>query len=806
MVYDGYSGDELLQRLVDQRDVRALKVLWRLGDPGVAARVVPRVFEVDVPELSGLVVEEIQSPQFDEPLPTTLVQALEGDRPRLSSDVAARLAERLQPDVEPLLAVYENARHLLEAWVVEQESKVGADFALAVVRGDTRMAGHAAVRDIAFRRCTRSRGLLRAAGAALVSQLRDEPSPSAWEKASVMFQAVSETASAPGSLYDLATELLLSAPAYAPAADLPPSIKAFAVGEGSETLRALIVGDPMQPTQGAHAVLTAIEDVGPAGDRCQLFALALEHQPQLWSVLGASLTAWDEVEWRDRLRALADAAHFDPAAVRDLIQQAPLPLSADTIEFAMSQADGTEAEAITLAAGRLHERFATFDEDTSAAVRLGCVRWPRARETGRIELLSSVLRAALDETELSALIVEAFRNRKIGAGTAAVLLPGARSFEALGLLEAGEERARLARALAEARPGELGPAVERLQSEGFSFDLAEAMAEKDPVAAFAGADRAYPSFSSSEKDTLVGLLVRHGGLEQGPAFDAVMADDRQGTAGRRQRVARRVAELTEPRAALPAWMLRLLGSGNADLRTEAIRSFERVKPRDPEVTQELRKLAESGGVPGTLSRTALDSIADDILAELGDDSTKEEAQSLLPLLGATGSPHALPMLFSFVGPDPRWDDADVRRLAATAVAEIAGGRADIPLEEQTRLVGLVEGEGAEIDPVASESLKLALSRIQARMMPCESCTTSSCRSIHRPTPMSCSAGRRKRSCDISTCTRRRRQPVRPATVGSWRNLTSWRRVLPERPTSSTARANRSRPRSGRAVGRRRTGT
>lgn len=712
IAYEGFSGDALLHRLVEQRDLRALEVLWRLGDPGVAARIAPHVLEIDVPELSGLVVEEILSPGFDEPLPTAVVQELERHRPRLSRDVATRLVERLQAEDEPLLAAYENARYLLEAWVVEQEGTVGADFALAVVRGETRMASHARVRDVAFRRCTRSRRLLGTAGAALVSELNNEPSPSAWEKASAMVQAAAETGSPPTSLHDLATELLVSAPAHAPENDLPHSIKAFAVGDGRETLRTLIVSEPMQPTQGAQAVISAIEDVEPVRDRHQLFALGLHHQPQLWNVLGSGLAAWDQVEWRGRLRALADTARFDPAPVRDLIKHAPVSTSADIIEFAMSQADGSEAEVLGLAATRLRERFAAFDDNTSAAERLGCVRWPRARETGRIELLSSVLRGALDEEELTALVVEAFRSRKIAVSTAAVLLPTGRSLDALGLLEHGDARARLARALADARPDELGPAVERLQTEGFSFDLAVAIAEKDPAAAFAGADQAYPSLSSSERDTLVELLERHGGLEQGPAVDAVMADDRQGTAGRRQRVARRVAELTEPRAALPAWMLKLLGSGNADLRTEAIRSFERVKPRDPEVIRELRKLAVSGGVPGDLSRAALDSIAEDILGELGDDSTKEEARSLLPLLGATGSPHGLPTLFSFVGPDPRWDDEDLRRLAAAAVADIAGSRAEIPLEEQTRLVGLVEGAGAEIDPSASESLKLALSRIQ----------------------------------------------------------------------------------------------
>ncbi len=249
------------------------------------------------------------------------------------------------------------------------------------------------------------------------------------------------------------------------------------------------------------------------------------------------------------------------------------------------------------------------------------------------------------------------------------------------------------------------------QAEDFSLDLA-ALAGKDPAAAFAGGDGAYSSLSASEKDELVGLLEEYGDLEQGAVFDAVMADDAKGTAGRRRRIAQRVAELTEPRADLPAWMLKLLGSGNVELRKEAIRSFERVKPRNEQIIRELRKLADTGGVPGDLSRGALDAIAEDILGDLGDDSAKDDARPLLPLLGATGSPHALATLLSFLGPDPRWDDEDIRRLAAEAVADVAASSAEFPVEQQTALVGLVEGEGSEIDPEASESLKLALSRIQ----------------------------------------------------------------------------------------------
>ncbi|MBX5473403.1 MAG: hypothetical protein IRZ20_00110 [Thermoleophilia bacterium] len=74
----------------------------------------------------------------------------------------------------------------------------------------------------------------------------------------------------------------------------------------------------------------------------------------------------------------------------------------------------------------------------------------------------------------------------------------------------------------------LGQAVARLQVERFSFDLAAVLADKNPAAAFAGAETAYSSLSASEKDQLVSLLEAHGRLEQGPVFDAVMADDAKG--------------------------------------------------------------------------------------------------------------------------------------------------------------------------------------------------------------------------------------------------------------------------------------
>jgi hypothetical protein len=339
------------------------------------------------------------------------------------------------------------------------------------------------------------------------------------------------------------------------------------------------------------------------------------------------------------------------------------------------------------------------------------VHWPRARDEAGIAKLASLL-AELEEDVHVRAVVRGFIEKKVPADITARLLPEGTSHAALTMMTASPRRGELAIGLAQDREDELGAAVARLQQESYSSDLSDSLADRLPDAAFAGAAEAWPELERNNKDDLIHLLGLHATVEQIPALEAIVRNDHRENADRRVKAAEKIAELIPTGESLPESVVDLLRSNVPRLREGAVKAIERVKPRDPALIGSLHEVEERGGMPGKASRAALDSLADEFLADLNAALGKDELHEVIPLLGAVGRAQVLPALFNYVGAKAEYDDVALHRAAAKAVRQAAEHIRVVSEQDQEALVGLIDGEDREADLEAQGDLSSALARLQ----------------------------------------------------------------------------------------------
>lgn len=709
--YEGLSGDAVLARLADDGWLAALEAFWRLGDPAVAARVVGPVLRTGAKHLVALVVDEILVPSLGDPLPTQLLGALRDQRPTLDRDSAKKLTGRLlAPD--PLSPPqYEAGRQFLEMWVLEEPGRIGEDFAVSVVAGNTPRSEDPLVRESAYQRCRASSSVLARAAKEVERVIEESPTSASWQMAAAFIESSCRSASSPPPpVVPIIESLVGTAPQLAQVPQFG-SVLALMAGKVAVPQLREVLERQLPDAPGSGTLLRLIPDLPKSGDRAALFAVAVRTQSHLWSVLQPFVDQWGADEWKRGLRALTGEEQVARPIVSTLLARAPAELSAVLIEFASSQATGPEDQVVAEVAERLRERLAEIGvEDDTRQERVTAIRWPPSGKDEEIEMLAAILNR-LDVSLHAQLVVEATEAGRISPSIISRLLPEGGSYEALRKLGAGPLRGKIARALQETRRDELVEAVAKLQGETSSLDLAEALAPVEPAAAFAGAEAAFYQMKEEEKEGILGLLEEHATKEQLLVLDAIVADTRRSNAGRRLRAAEAIAALLSEGDPVPESVIALLESGRGELQAAGVRVIGAVKPRDPELIRRLHELLRGGGVPGANARDVLDALANELLEELEVTGSKDEILELVPLLGAIGRPQVVAPLLAYIGPDAVYDDRDIRRAAARALVQACEVGVEVEPEEQAAMTGLLDGDQQEPDPEAREALSAALSRV-----------------------------------------------------------------------------------------------
>lgn len=580
-----------------------------------------------------------------------------------------------------------------------------------MIAGNTPRSGDPLVRDSAHQRCRASSPVLARAAKEVEQAIEESPTPASWQVAAAFIESSCRSASSPPPpLVPIIEWLVGSAPQLAQVAQFG-SVLALMAGKVAVPQLRGVFEDQLPNAPASGALLRLIPDLPKSGDRAALFALAVRRQSHLWSALQPFVDQWGAAEWKRALRALTGEEQVARPVLSALLAGAPTALSAILIELASSQATGPEDQVVAEVAGRLRERLDEIGvEDEVRQERVSAIRWPPSAKDKEIGILSAILNC-LDVALHAQVVAEAAEARRISPSITSRLLPEGGSYDALRRLGAGPLRGKIARALWEARQDELVEAVTKLQGEAFSVDLAEALSPVEPAAAFAGADAAYYQMKEEEKVGILGFLERHATKEQLLVLDAIVADTRRSNAERRLRAAERIAALLSEGDPVPESVIALLESGRGELQAAGVRVIGAVKPRDPELIRRLHDLLRGGGVPGANARDVLDALANELLEELEVTGTKDEILELVPLLGAIARPQVVAPLLSYIGPDAVYDDRDIRRAAARALLQACEVGVEVEPEEQAAMIGLLDGDQQEPDPVAREALSAALARV-----------------------------------------------------------------------------------------------
>lgn len=710
--YADLSGDALLDKLSESGEVATLEAFWRYGDPRVSATAIAPILRTEAPHLLEMVVEQVFAPSLPEPFPSHLTAALDKHRPQLPPSLADRLSERLR-DPEPLSnPQMEGSRHLFEMWILNQDGKIGEDFAIGVVSGRTPRAGTDSVRHSAFRRCRAGGRILAEAGTIVAKSLEDAPSATTWESAAEFVEGTCQEASvAPGPVIPVIERLLELAPQHCPTESFAEHLARLATQLGVSLVEEWL-RQPLPNAPGSRALLRLLPGFRRAAERSALFAQAVRTQPNLWAAVQGQLSSWDDSEWKRNLRALIGDAQIDRSILIHLLNSAPLTVTAIAVELALSQSSGPEDQPITVATERLRERLSELGAGKETRRPwVEAVHWPRAKDETALSKLAALF-SGLEAGVHVRLVVRGFLEGKIGSQTAGFLLPEQGTHQALKLMGAGEGRAKLAEGLALVRSEELEEAATEIQAEVFAFDLARALAPVLPNAAFSGSAGAFPTLSKGDKGELIDLLVVHGTQAQIPVLETIVGDDHRENSERRVKAAGKIAVLTPKGHALPQCVVDLLRSNIPKLREATVRAIEQVKPRDPDLIGGLHAVVDGGGVPGKAAAAALDSLANEFLADLANASNKEEIHEIIPLLGAVGRAQVLGSLFNYLGANAEYDDVALHRAAAEALRRAAEHVKHVTEEDQETLVGLIDGEEREADPQAQSALSSALARLQ----------------------------------------------------------------------------------------------
>jgi hypothetical protein len=705
------TGDEFIAALAGKDGhPNFLEALWRASDPALGQRVVRRMAESHDETLAGLLLDEVLAPRHqDASVASELAAGVVDNKPALTSAKVSELFERLD-DPSPL-PVYDQHRLQLEVWLLAQKGKRADDWALEVLLGDRSSTNSPVV----LAQATTRRARKDIAGATcrkLVTRLEETPQHDVWQRAADFVIEVADGDA------DKERNRLLAA--------LIEQMPVLGIGVPNEEFAALV------GTHGAQVALRVCEDQGYPVTAFVISALeAVDHhgdedaQRQVLGLLFGPANAiwvqgpqvftqpWDDEAWEQTLRWLLDDGWAqDPLVDANLVNLAPASSVTTLIEIAVKFSDDPGSAFIIRAAEHVAASVAPSEPGAEPSeLDRGIIPWPCAVDEEAAERLSALLRPALADGRIPALVA-AYADELINATQLVWLVDRGEFHELLDQLEAGARRSEVAAVMVGVDLDAANAAIHSAQSDGFEVDLAEAAAEQLPGPAFAGFDAAWPLLGEDDKDTAVALLCTHANLGLLPNLELVVGDSIRKNADRRQSAVEAIGRIVPTGDPVPDCVVDLLESARAEHRRAAVEAIATIEPADVETVRKVRDLAAQPDVSGEAARDAIERLALSFVASLREADDMDSRSAYLTLIGATGEPKSVRVLIEFIGPEAEYDDTGLRRAAAASVMELASQAVgDVSVEDHEKLSMLIDGPDPEVDQAARGNLRAAVARI-----------------------------------------------------------------------------------------------
>ena len=703
-------SDDLFASLVEEGDAKALSLLWRADQPELAVRLAPYFASARVPALTELLLDELSDPLMAglAAVRTAILAAIAAHLPPLTKQGIDRLNEALR-DAESSDLVPDTATQAaLEPWLFAQTGKVPDEYALFVIEAEFALAPAAATLKASLDRCTGDARLRARAAAVYARRIEAEADAAAWTRAIGFIETCCTAQSDEPEVAALVQTLIAAAPALAPTAAFEPVLAGLISTHGHDAILQVLDGEGLGSSLGVFGLL-AIADAFPrADDRLDIFMAAFAWHPALFPALDAQAAKWPESRWRQVLgRILKTKAEDLPDALSPLLAKAPASLSALLVQIAAVDDRATTDPALPpIVSTRVGEAFAAAVESSAPVAKV--LPWPR-RITDAHAVYVRHLIANLDPaTNRLDLLLRSLEERRVDPTVAAFLLP-------VGSTRAMIERIReypvawpyepcLAALLADRRD-EFIEAAGQLQTAGFDIVLARLLAPIRAQTAFTGAEAAYPTMSTPDRDVLVGLLEAHAEAGQLPLVELFARANDKAERTRRARAFGVAARLLPVGSTPPDYLSDGMRASSAEVSRAAFEAVGRIKPGDLAFLRDLRLMAETDGAISKSAASALETMTSGFIAGLDTAQGNEECRQLLLRLGAAARPAALDVLLGYLGDAPS-DDIELHRAAAAAVKEAVPKIRVSPLQLE-RLGDLLDGDDQERDPQVRNDLSEA---------------------------------------------------------------------------------------------------
>ena len=279
--YEGLTGVPLLEALAEGDETPTLEAFWRYGNPQVVADVVGPMLTSGSQHLSGLVLDEVITPQLGPPATEAILRAISTHQPVLTKDDAQRLEGRLHEE-NLLHPQYEPGRPTLLAWLLAQTGVVGDEAAVDVVAGRIHGSEDGNVREAAYARCRVNMTVLDAAAKAVNEALDAAPGHQTWQLAGVEFmeEACRDLPTTPPSVEPLVRRLVDAAPNCCPTPQLPETLHRLVLDSALDEVE-VVLEQELSDAPGVHALLELIPRITPAVRRTRAWATAARTQTPL---------------------------------------------------------------------------------------------------------------------------------------------------------------------------------------------------------------------------------------------------------------------------------------------------------------------------------------------------------------------------------------------------------------------------------------------------------------------------------------------------------------------------------------------
>jgi hypothetical protein len=704
--YEGLYGEALLDKLVEDRELRILEAMWRAGDQAICQQLVDRLLAVDEPVLTDLIAGEVLEPRFRQDLAQNICPAITLSPRRLPAPRIAQLIEKLR-DNAVLQPGYQPYRATFEIWALNQHGKAVDEFALDVVDEGTPMSTIGDVRQAAFRRADEDPTLGKRMASRLCERLESKQRIEDWLIAADFVEST-EGKVENSALIELVRELVLRAPELHRATSFRPVLQALGAKHAVAQLSQRLEGQTLGLDPGSEALIRLVESASGRDDQKRLFLAVLQIQTANRDVMISLANELSEDGWRVRFEALRTLPVGNPVPnLGPLLDQAPANRSADVIEIAAMFAATPNMALGPVAVRAAQKRIGTIAAGDWGEELVEVFFWPGSVESEPIALLKAVLDETLQQemTRRAGIIAAAFVTDTVSAEVAAALVRDGTTADVLRApCLTGTHLRALLPALYGSPPAETSAAVRQCQTERFSLDLCAGLAGLDPSAAFQGASVAYDGLDGGQRDELVGLLDAHATAEHLPLLEKFM-ESAPAARDRRVRALKVAGRLVTPRTTMPVYFSEALRQNHSPIRQAALDAIAEARPRDRELVVSLRDLAGSGPIAAA-ARRALDALVSDYIATLDELPTDPVRKETLALLGAAARPQAIDLLLDHLGLSQIHDGTDVHQAAAAALADLSHHQPFAP-EQIDRLGALIDDDGAEVDPQARVGLEEA---------------------------------------------------------------------------------------------------